>query len=400
MKQFKKVLILACVCMLTLAFSACGSNLTEVDVSPFVTVRYSGTGDNLTAAYNFSFRNLEETIMKQWDEEASWEKLGQLTALEATMALDRTSAEGLRTGDKVTVEVTYDKDMAQEAGYKFVNTKKTFEVGEFTAENVIDPFDTEFFGPGKLMDLQLTGVSPDGSISLIYTGDGEDAYKDVHYSASKVLAEGEEEEIMMHLKNGDHVQITAELSKHNMDTELTRSQIEIEVQGLDAQVTDVSMIRSEDLPKLQEIVTGEVMEQLKQGLTIKLAGNKHYSFQNKEIGSISPLSFTDYGFAHPKNDVIYNRCIVVPFTLSISDCTAIGSVGSEYFQEEQSLDFPGVCSFATVTGLVVDPDGKVISDSIHVNIGQYGSFYETEDIFLQSVEDIFEDNSLVKGNFN
>ena len=399
MKQFKKVLILACICMLTLALSACGSDLTEVDVSPFVTAHYSGAGDDLTAAYAFSFRNLEETIMKQWDEEASWEKLEQLTALEATISLDRTSAEGLQAGDKVTVEVTYDKDMAKEAGYRFINTKKTFEVGEYTAENVIDPFDPEFFGPGKLMDLQLTGVSPKGRISLTYTGEGESPYQNVHYSCSKILSEGEEASPMLDLKNGDRLQITAELSKHNMDTELTRTQIEVEVQGLDAEVTDISMICREDLPRLREIIEGEVEEELGRGFQLYLDEHKHYTFRKDEIGSRSSLFFTDYGFAHPENDGIFNRCILVPFTFSASDCTAVGSVGTEYFKDETSLDFPNVYSYATVSGLTVDPDGKVISDSITVHIGSYGSFYENEDLFLQMLMKNFGEDSLVKGNF-
>ena len=398
MKNLKKLLIVLCMSLLALGLTACGGG-TKVDVSPFITVSYQGFGDNITAHFDFSYRNLEEAIMTQWDEDASWEKLGELTMLEGTMELDKYYAEGLKAGDKVTVTLQYNEEKAEKAGYQFVGTEKTFEVGEITAEHVVDPFDPEFFGPGKMVDVQLSGLSPEAKLFVNNQAPAEDPYSKVSYTWEFAdPAQVPESMVVAELRNGDRILITASLSKNVTDTQLTQSQMEMTIADLPEKVTDITKLNDADLAQLQEIIQKEVNEAAERSFAIYFQGdqgeNFNYAFSGDEIGTLSDITLTDYAFSLTEHTVIFDPCAFVPFYFSAENCIGRGSCGSEYFEDEETLSFDNIYGYAVVSGLVMDAEGKIISDEINVRIGDYGRFYLDEENFLASFNSQFSSEEM------
>ena len=106
-KLAKLVLILAA---LMLCLSACGS-VTTVDLSPYLSVSYSGFNGNGTARVDFGFASFEFGIMSQWKQNERADKLPGLTAVETTIAYAADVSQNLKNGDVITADAYMGKNI-------------------------------------------------------------------------------------------------------------------------------------------------------------------------------------------------------------------------------------------------------------------------------------------------
>ena len=101
MKKTVRLMMILAVVLLCLSLTACGS--TKAELSPYLSVSYTGYNGNGTAHVDFDFADFEYSIMSQWQDQDKLEKLGELTAVEMTITYSADVSQGLRNGDTVTV---------------------------------------------------------------------------------------------------------------------------------------------------------------------------------------------------------------------------------------------------------------------------------------------------------
>ena len=76
MNKTTKLLLILTVIVLCLSLTACGGSKTEVELAPYLSVRYTGYSGNGTALVDFDFADFEYEIMSQWKGKDKLEKLG------------------------------------------------------------------------------------------------------------------------------------------------------------------------------------------------------------------------------------------------------------------------------------------------------------------------------------
>ena len=201
-------LILALVLCLGL-MSGCGSKTVKIDMEPYIIASYTGFSGNATAHFDIDLSGFESEAMSKWKDDGQyWSKLGDLAALELTFSFNPTTAENLKNGDKITVTMSYDEDVAKSCGYTLTGTTKTFTVEGIEDAIMIDPFDEEFFGIGddgigKLVHVVMDGPSPDIWAHVQYNAGWYDMWiYEIKYNIEDNWG----------IQNGDVVTITASIS--------------------------------------------------------------------------------------------------------------------------------------------------------------------------------------------
>lgn len=249
MKKIFVTFLALTLCLCTLA--GCSAGKIKVDMEDYISVSYTGYNGNGTAVFDFDYVNFEYEIMSQWkDDDKSFTKLAELTALETTINCDPATIEGLSNGDKITVTMTYDKEKAKELGYSFTGTSKTFTVEGLNDAIMIDPFDESVFGKGKIVDAGFDGIAP-----KVWYGIYNQAPRDYKYINDPISGVTYEVDKYENLKNGDVVTVTATLSDEwiNKGYALSRTEITVTVEGHDTYVTDPSMLTNDFLQGLADI---------------------------------------------------------------------------------------------------------------------------------------------------
>ena len=105
MKQIVKLFLILTVTVMCLSLTACGGSTTKVELSQYLSVSYTGYNGNGAPRIDFDFADFEYGIMSQWKDKDKMEKLGELTAVEMTIAYAADISEGLRNGDTITVKI-------------------------------------------------------------------------------------------------------------------------------------------------------------------------------------------------------------------------------------------------------------------------------------------------------
>ena len=124
MKKLTFLMILLTLCASLL--SGCGRKTVRIDLSDYLNALYSGSDGAGKARGDFDYSGFEKALIA---EAASDEfDLGKLVRFEASMVIMVSPDSGLKNGDKVTVNVSYDKDIAKAAGMTVTGSSKTLTV--------------------------------------------------------------------------------------------------------------------------------------------------------------------------------------------------------------------------------------------------------------------------------
>lgn len=92
--------------------------------------------------------------------------------------------ENLSNGDKVEIELIYDKKSAAEYGIAFKNTKFTYKIAGLKEPKVMDPFEG--------LEIEYIGVSPQASVTFNKTGCDKFINDNVDFTTeSNTIANGE-----------------------------------------------------------------------------------------------------------------------------------------------------------------------------------------------------------------
>ena len=117
-------LILAAAVMGLAACSGSGA----VDLGQYIAVKFAGTNGSGEAFFDFDYAGFEQDMTANLKDGGSEAELAKIAAVEFTFELDRFTESGLSNGDAVTVTVSYDGEIAKEAGFSFKNPSRTFTV--------------------------------------------------------------------------------------------------------------------------------------------------------------------------------------------------------------------------------------------------------------------------------
>lgn len=319
-------LLVAVMCSLT----ACGSKI-EVDVSQYLNVKFSGIDGQGTAHADFDNADFEYEIMHQWKEdEKTFEKLGQLTALELSFNYELDKTEGLKNGDKVKISMTYNEEKAKEVGCKLSNTSKTITVEGLKEPISIDPFDPAQFS------FTVEGVAP-----FAYVDDVRDrGVNGVTY----------EYENSSDLKNGDVITITATLDPQMAEREgyvLSRNEMTYTVEGLNMVPQNISDLTSDNIQQLKDICL-ETVENRSQS-NVNVGNTSYYSMMMEPFDNIR-LGSTGYLCVN-RADVFF----VVPVSITLNNV-------SEDYEVNGTFDVHG---YVTVKGFMQSADGSLLTDTLY-----------------------------------
>lgn len=340
--------------ILLLCLAAC-SNSASIKLEPYITAKFTGTNGNGTAVFSFSYSGFEQEAMSSWKGDEQLKKLAELTEVELTMKLDKTTAEGLSNGDTVTVTMTYDKDKAKKAGLSFTDVSRTFTVEGLTEAIMIDPFDESVFGEGKTVFYTLDDVSPYLVVNIHNNAAYDDPLSNVIYRTSPGLG---------YLKNGDTFTLTAEFrnSAASQGYALSRTELTVEVQGYDSYITSADQLSTDILQRLGDIalqMPETVYFEIHEGNDRLSPGNLQHS--NKRLGDTALLCISKNG---PR---IHPILLVIPVyeTLTCPNYFDM-STFQTYERTWENMSF-----YFTFNYLVLHADGTYTWDDYIESYGAY-----------------------------
>lgn len=384
MKKITKLLFVAALmALLCLALTGCGR--TKVDVSQYLSVKYVGSNGYATAYVSLDKSELEGSVMGDGNDMDSWVKLSEMSALAYTMKLEPEKVENVKNGDKITVRVTVDEDMAKEAGYKFTGLKKTFTVEGLQDAVVLDPFAEDIFGMGKTVDVQLSGVSPDGELSINNNAAYDDPVSLIRYKVDN----------SWNLKYGDVVTVTASLSGHADEYVLSRTEAALTLTGFDRYVTDPSQLPTEVLQAMADRVCQEALangeSDILDGVNDTwLSGNVTYD--NVRVGDTAMVGVVlDPDSVDGWSNTTYNFVLLPVYRNVTTD---------SYYDEAQGMTvtktWENVINHYLFQNVVVHSDGSVTYDDSY--LAHRGFFTDESAAGVLSLDVLRQNYELIEFN--
>lgn len=380
-KNMKLFLVLAAI-MMCLSLTACG-RMTEVELSQYLSVSYTGYNGNGTARFDFDYADFEYGIMSEWkEEEKTWEKLGELTALEMTINCVPASIEGLSNGDTVTVTITADEEKAKELGYSFSGMSRSFTVEGLSDAVMIDPFDE------SVIQIGVEGTSPFASVTMNYVGSRTAPEAYITYIADD----------QYDLANGDTITVTATMSERYTEQGylLTRNEMTFTVEGLRSYITDVSMLNADDVFAIFQKVSEYFESQKAKSREIHTKDGGAYYVYPEMIGSYGALRFADSGYAVVEHGWGTTAVVLIPFYVDVQD-VSFGWWNNEYYEEPLLKNFADMAGYFVVSDLLLDENDKLIKEGVFGI--QMSDFFESEQQMLDHIMDRYNQESMVKGTF-
>ena len=370
------------VMLLCLSLTACGNSFGKTDLAPYLSVRYSGYNGNGTAHVDFDFADFEYSIMSGWKGGNNLEKLSELTAVEMTIAYKADVSEGLRNGDKITVKINLDEELARKYGYRFTGLEKKFTVEGLDEAVMIDPFDEEH------LQISVNGVSPFVDMEILYIGSRTEPHAHITYKADK----------QYNLKNGDTVTITATMSEKytKKGYALTRSEMVVKVEGMQSYITDVSALSADDVSAIRQKAFEYYEIQKVEGLNISAADGREYNMAPKDVGSYGELRFADYGYALVENGWGTNAMLLIPFKVDVQDGSFYWWSG-DYYSEPLMKNFEKMSGYFIISQLMLDENGQLIKEDGFR--WEMSNLYENEQQMVQSITDRFGEEGVYLGKF-
>lgn len=378
----------------------------KVDFSDYVAVFYNGKSGEAVASYEFSQAELEQYIKTQWGEDDDISKKeSELSKLMNTIAFEPSQTDNLTNGDTYVLNITYDRELAAEYGYAFLNTYQTYSVvGLSDSANItdIDPFGADIFGDGNPVFIKYEGTAPYGSITITNNAESNNPVSMIKYSADKTN----------NLKNGDTITITATFASGHDTTayKLTRSTTTVTVSGLNSYVTDVSLFNSSAVNNLQNKFSSFYQSNKIAPLTMVDASGTQYKLNTGNINSYGDLNFTGKGYAAINGETSYT---ILTFTAVIKDVTPLTeSVNNTGYMP--TTTYPCLYGYCVIDNLLLDSEGNILNIN-QSNISSYftspadspsgspsGSisyFYEDQAYMEQIIMNTYGGASLTPGTF-
>lgn len=358
--------------------SGCGSS-KSVDLTDYVTVNYSGSDGQGTAAIDYDLTQLELDLIGKEEGEVSTEDLEGFTEIvpfEMSIKWELDKSEGLSNGDKVTVTVSYDSDAAKEQNIKVEgDCTKEFEVSGLKEPIELDAFDSSIFdveAGEKGVVVQLDGTSPNIMIYISNSIDSDNPLSKVDYSI-----EGDEQELGTY-KNGDEITIVATLPK-DLATEgyvLKEEKKTITVGGVNEYISSMDELTDADWEvinsKIEEFKAANLSGGTYSGLSIVTDSGK------QTIQGFSDVNFDKAYMINAKVNEMDNfwgeeahNKLSVRFKMNVNKIYK-EMVGEESVSED-------VYGMIHTTNLKRSPDGSL----------EIGDFYMYEDCY--SSESAFEE---------
>lgn len=364
-----RALLLMLVGIIVLGFSGCSGN-TNVDLMEYVQVNFSGVDGQGSAVCTMDLASLEKTLAGDQDGEISMEELSKLvwiTQFEASITYELDQETGLSNGDKVTVTVTCNEDVAKQNHFAVTAGTKEFEVSGLQEPVEVDPFDTAFFGKEDGVNLTYDGAAPVASLSINNLCQSEPQSL-ILYTADKTSD----------LSNGDSVTVTAQLpeSAAQQGYVLTQTQTTLTVEGLDTYVTSLSQLNDADRKEIETKLTQFFDKTLENGTGLDVGTGNSTGLSNRDGISCTNLAFDDTVYDTAKQGVT-----IIPFTLDIE-----GSFywwGNDFYADKIEKSIPNACGFFTIPNLKIDKDGNVVdSDSLYI---EEGGFFVDKDLMEDEI---------------
>lgn len=377
MKNYVKTLICLLVMALCLGLTACGAE--KIDMEPYLSVRYSGYNGNGRAHVDFDFSAFEYGIMSQWKGNDQFEKLGELTEVELTIAYTADITEGLSNGDTITARITLDEELAKEYGYTFTGLEKKFTVEGLTEPVMIDPFDE------SIIHVSVDGISPFADVTLDYVGSRTAPEAYITYTVDN----------QYDLANGDTFTITATMSEKYTQQGylLTRNELTVTVEGLKSYITDVSALSAGDVAAIQD--KAEACFASEDRITLAVNGRES-TFDKEDVGAITGFAFADNGFAVVQDGWGTTAAVIVPFTVDVEEVRFYWW-GNEHYSDPLVKSFDNLWGYVVISDLILDETGKLIQEgSFHIDMS---CLYENRQQMVDAIGERYGNEGLREGGF-
>lgn len=341
-----KYLLLGVIGMAMMGLTGCGGS--KVDVTDYLTVNFSGVDGQGNAVCNVDSVSLEQALAGDDDGEISQEeleKLGWITQFEMTMTCDLDKDSELSNGDKVTVTVSYDKDLAKENKVTVTGETKEFEVEGLKEPIEVDAFASDIFDTDNGVTLEYSNVAPIASLTITNKSASEPESL-ITYTADKTS----------NISNGDQITITAELPANaaNEGYVLKESEKTITVEGLDTYVTSLS--------QLSEADKAEVLDKAEKNFLA--ATEKNIDFYDANDANVDmntqSTTFSNFAVSEDTYETVNKDVLIIPFTVDTT-----GSyfwIGRDFYNDKISKTYNGANGYIVVQGLMVNSEGNLVSN--------------------------------------
>ena len=203
MKKYKLCLLLAVLtAALMLLLAGCGE--TAANLEEYVGVKFSGMDGEGKAAVELDKDALYAVLGgKDYTDGNADKKQKALDRAETAMdsvAFKLDQSEGLSNGDKVTVTISYNNELAKASKVQFSGKTKTFTVSGLKEYETLDAFDASVFNVEQNgIVLKFSGFAPNASLEIKNQLPASDPRSQLSYRADKSYG----------LSNGDIITVTA-----------------------------------------------------------------------------------------------------------------------------------------------------------------------------------------------
>lgn len=385
-KLIRSIVLAALLVAIVCTFTACGG--VSVDLIEFVDVSFTGVDGNGNAACNMDGVALEKALVGDTDGQISAEegkKLLEIVPFEFSINYKLDKSSGLSNGDKVTVSVSYNEEAAKELKIKVKGSSKTFTVEGLKDPIPVDPFDPSVFNTDNGVSVKIEGISPVASVSLSNNCNSSLDQSRVKYSVDKTWE----------VCNGDVLTITAELSKADMDEGyfLTSTETTITVSGLNSYITDISMLKAQDVAALQQKAQEQFKNTARSNLQLRFKvydyGGMRLNLNDEQIGELrlADKGFTSYG----------GEYVVFPFLVDLYDLE-FDWWENKYYDPALVKTLSDCGCYFTFKNLVLDADGNLIQDG-SLEMEMSGVFPDNQ-IMYKEVYQVHSNNDMTENNFN
>ena len=379
MKKYIVLMAIATAILLSLMLTGCATK-TEVDLAPYIGVRYQGNNGTATAVFDFDYAEFEYAVMSQWDRsDDNFDNLADLTALELTMNCQPASLENLSNDDVIQVTVSYDEALAKELGYVFKDVHKTFTVEGLREAILVDPFDPNSFC------VEVTGFSPKLSVTVRNTAEAEDPLRRVQYTLDKEWD----------LRNGDTVTITAGfMPGYNMDAyALSRREMTVTIEGMDCYLTDPAALKPEDVQAIREKALAFYANEKYMDILCENASQVSLSEENRQRAGAP--EFSEEGYAVLETYWGTDSTLILPFQMFVEDARFEWWDGA--YQDPVLVQDLQLYGCFRISGLHLTTEGDLIRE------GEFGirmdDLYMSREALEQTIQEAYDAETLVAGSF-
>lgn len=216
----------------TITLSGCGGK--TFDLSNLVIIKSSGLDTKGKANVSVDWSLLEAEIKKNAKNEMV--AVQQALELENSILFELDKEEDLSNGDKITLTISWNKDVAKEAGFKFKGDSQTLTVSDLREAKDIDLFAD--------LKLDYDGVSPDAE--LIIRNESSDSFvKSVNFSADS----------SSNISNGDVITIKAQYDTSKAESAgylVSKTEKQYTVSGIDEYIQKYEDIDDETMKAMEK----------------------------------------------------------------------------------------------------------------------------------------------------